>query len=202
MVLKETFSHWVESTEFYIWSSGVSNLEMLTIAESFSREEEELDGIPTSHRGGNWELVLPFSQLVLQQSLAVGFCSRRHRAEIQIKEVLIITLQSGPSHAYILLVAFKHLRTAQWIRASPSQGSMKGNNRMSVQNQRLYLHQQCPIKALTCIQAIQKPQPSISSQQLCSPGRVMHPKFHLLLLISFREEKKPANGINFLMESS
>lgn len=118
------------------------------------------------------------------------------------KEVLLIALQSGPSHGYVLLVAFKQWSTAQWIRASLSQGSMKGNNRMSVQNQRLYLHQQCPIKALTCIQAIQKPQPSISSQQFCSPGRVMHPNFHLCLLIGFREEKKPANGINFLMESS
>lgn len=62
-------THSVESTEFYIWPSGVGNLEILMIAESYQGLEDKLDDILTCHRGGNWELVLPFSQLTLQQSL-------------------------------------------------------------------------------------------------------------------------------------
>lgn len=92
------------SGEYWVlyMASGVANLEMLTTAESYQRLEEKLDDILTSHRRGNWELVLPFHSWFFNRASAAKFCSRHHRAEIQEKDVLIIILQSGASHGYVL----------------------------------------------------------------------------------------------------
>lgn len=68
-MLKETLSHRGESTKFKIWPSDDSKPWNADDSGIISREEEKLDDILTFHRGGNCELVLPFSQLVLQQSL-------------------------------------------------------------------------------------------------------------------------------------
>lgn len=149
---------------------------------------------------GNW--FWHFHSLSVNPASLTGYFSRHHRVKKK---------RCWSSHCRQV----SRTDTYSWcplnictqpIRAIHSQGSMKGNNGTSVQIQRLHLHQQCSIKALTCIQAIQKPQPSISGQQICSQGRLMHPKSHLQLLIGWararKKEKKSPNEINFLTSSS
>lgn len=155
-----------------MWPSAAGNLKTL----NHIKEKGKLGDSLSSHMGGNWELVLLFSQFVLRPSL----CGC----------IFLQAPQKGADHhtaggclAWIPALDALQNTCTQPIGAIHSQGSMKGNKGTSVQNQRLHLGQQCSIKALTRIQAIQKPQPSISGQQSCSQGRLMHPKFQLQLLI-------------------
>lgn len=95
----------------WIRPSGVGNLKML----NYIKEEGKLDDSLSSHMGGNWELVLPFSQFVLQPSLCGWIFLQA--PESQEKEAL--TLQAGVSRGYLLWMPFKHLHTANHGHPKP-----------------------------------------------------------------------------------
>lgn len=110
LVLKKIVSRWVEST-------GFCGLRI--------KVEGKLDDILTSYMGGNWELVLPFSQFVLQQSL----CSRILLQAPQSRD----PRKRGAAHHTAVrccarirtLMPFKHLHTARESRLSPAKDQWK-----------------------------------------------------------------------------
>lgn len=109
-MLKKIVSWWVES-------SGFCGLHI--------KVEGKLDDIRTSYMGGNWELVLPFSQFVLQQSLCVQILLQAPQCRDPRKR--------GAAHHTAVrccpwirtLMPFKHLHTARESRLSPAKDQWK-----------------------------------------------------------------------------